>query len=122
MVFEIKIDQDEAEIVKYIGSERVSVVPENIEGRSVTAIGPYTFSEHGKDLREVILPDTIRRIGRYAFYGCANLQKIVLTDALQDIGGGVFTGCRIWEIEVDLYRGQKCCLQVLLQKIDFVFR
>lgn len=119
MVFEVKIDQDKAEIVKYVGSGSAVIVPENIEGRSVTALGPYTFSEHGKDLREVILPDTVRRIGRYAFYGCANLQKIVLTDTLQDIGGGVFTGCRIREIEVDLYHGRKCCLRDIVAENRF---
>lgn len=119
MVFEVKIDQDKAEIIKYVGSGSAVIVPENIEGRSVTALGPYTFSEHGKDLREVILPDTVRRIGRYAFYGCANLQKIVLTDTLQDIGGGVFTGCRIREIEVDLYHGRKCCLRDIVAENRF---
>lgn len=119
MVFEVKIDQDKAEVENYTGEERLVAVPDQIEGRQVVSIGPYAFSESGKELREVVLPDTVRRIGKYAFYGCANLQKLVLTDALQDIAGGVFTGCRIREIEVDLYRGQKCCLRDIVAENRF---
>ena len=46
----------------------------------------------GNALEEVVIPETVRRIGRYCFYNCASLEKITFGSALQDWGAGAFTG------------------------------
>lgn len=114
MVFQIKIDQEEAEVTEYVGNGSVASVPKEAKGCQVTSVGAYAFSKAGRNLTEVHLPETVKRIGRYAFYGCAKLEKLVLTDTLTDIAGGVFTGCRLRELEIDLYRGTKCCLRDII--------
>lgn len=47
----------------------------------------------GDRLEEIILPETLRRAGRYCFYNCGNLRRIEFHGALSDWGSGVFTGC-----------------------------
>ena len=46
----------------------------------------------GNALEEIVIPNTMRRIGRYCFYNCANLEKMTFGGALQDWGAGAFTG------------------------------
>lgn len=57
----------------------------------IEVIPDYGFSGR-TDLEEVILPETVRKIGRYAFYNCRNLRKITFFSQIQDIGCGAFTG------------------------------
>ncbi len=47
----------------------------------------------GDRLSAVSLPDTVKAIGDYAFYGCGNLETISFTDSLERIGSGAFMGC-----------------------------
>lgn len=148
MNFSFKINQEEAELLNCLpdsneditenasgsnGADEILEVPNQTDGYPVTAVGAYAFSasggpgaEHvgnvGGSLRELRLPESVRKIGRYAFYGCAGLEKIVLTDALTDIAGGVFTGCRLKEVEIHLYNGEKCCLRDIIAENRFCLR
>lgn len=47
----------------------------------------------GDRLAEIILPQTIRRVGRYCFYNCGKLRRIEFHGELSDWGSGAFTGC-----------------------------
>ncbi len=47
----------------------------------------------GDRLEEIVLPVTIRRVGRYCFYNCGNLRRIEFHGELSDWGSGAFTGC-----------------------------
>ncbi|MCD2492945.1 leucine-rich repeat domain-containing protein [Lacrimispora sp. NSJ-141] len=47
----------------------------------------------GDRLSAVSLPDTVKVIGDYAFYGCGNLETISFTDSLKRIGSGALMGC-----------------------------
>lgn len=50
---------------------------------------------------EVYLPDTILRIGAYAFWHCDRLEKIVFPKQLKVLGQGVFGECsRLSEVEL----------------------
>ena len=51
------------------------------------------FAVFPKDIKTLILPDTLRRIGSYAFEGCYELEKVVLPKVLFSIGEGAFCGC-----------------------------
>ena len=46
-------------------------IPAEINGKPVTTIGPFAFFEN-EALTEVILPETIKVIGKGAFYGCSS--------------------------------------------------
>lgn len=128
MEFSFKINQGEAELLSYAGESGFVEVPEAYEKVPVTAVGAYAFSEAGpkaaagRKLYEIRLPGSVKRIGRYAFYGCAGLKKIALTDTLTDIAGGVFTGCRLEEAEIDLFAGEKCCLRDIIAENRYCLR
>lgn len=47
----------------------------------------------GNRLEEIVLPPTLRRVGRYCFYNCEKLHKITFYGRMSDWGSGVFTGC-----------------------------
>lgn len=47
----------------------------------------------GNIVKELILPEHLRKIGRYAFYNCFSLRKISFGGELRDIGAGALTGC-----------------------------
>ena len=54
----------------------------------VTAIGESAFE--GADMTSVEIPDTVRSIGDYAFFGCAGLTSVVLPSSLERIGDDAF--------------------------------
>ena len=47
----------------------------------------------GERLEEIVLPLTVRRVGRYCFYNCGNLRRLEFHGGLSDWGSGAFTGC-----------------------------
>ena len=87
------------EIRGYKGSGRVVEVPASIGGIPVTKIANNAFSSdkaNGESLNritEFILPDSVREIGNYAFYGCYSLKKVRLPETLDGLGKGAFMNC-----------------------------
>lgn len=68
------------------------VVPEAVDGVTITAIGNDAFSGSEK-VKNVQLPDTITTIGDKAFYECKNLTQINLPSGINSIGVSAFTSC-----------------------------
>ena len=60
----------------------------------------------GCGLEEVILPDSIKKIGDSAFGGWQKLEKIVMPASLEELGEYVFKGCDSLE-EVDMSKVTK---------------
>ena len=54
--------------------------------------GTEEISE-GQALRRVFLPDSVKKIGAYAFHGCAALERVSLPANLQEISLRMFDGC-----------------------------
>lgn len=78
------------EVVKYIGTNKATQVPDFI-----TKIGENAFSN--RDVEKVILPPRLRLIGKNAFSWCEHLKEIVLPDELQMIDDGAFSNCSTLE-------------------------
>jgi hypothetical protein len=89
-----------AVITGFEGSVTDLVVPEEIEGHRVEAIGNHAFSGR-QDLLSVELPGSIRILYGFAFHNCRKLKKITLFDSLQDYYDGVCRQCDSLE-EVDI--------------------
>ena len=68
------------------------VIPETIDGYTVTAIGSNAFIDCG--LTSAILPDTVKTIGESAFEGNYDMTAIRLPDSLTTIGESSFAHCR----------------------------
>ncbi len=87
-------------LVRYEGTLESVDVPSGEEGCPVTEIGSYAFAERG--LKQLSIPETVGRVGRYAFYNCRQLESLKIPAGLMDFGAGAFTGChRLSDITVD---------------------
>lgn len=76
-------------ITAYSGEESLVIVPEKIEGKSVTAIGDKAFYEN-HSITKVLLPEGIESIGKAAFAKCAYVEYIFLPSTVREVGEGAF--------------------------------
>ena len=68
----------------------------------MTELGEKVFAQTG--VEEVFLPKTLRRLGRYCFYGCENLSHIHFYGGPLETGGGFLAACgRLRELTCLLY-------------------
>jgi len=91
--FEYSTTENGISITKYSGSSSFVIVPENINGILVTNIGDNAFRDH-KEIKEVIIPDSIVSIGNYAFCECRGLKAIELPDKISFAGDHMLYNCR----------------------------
>lgn len=68
-------DDGTARIVRYVGSEEIARIPEELKGIKVTAIGDGAFDSNEK-VRSISIPDGITTIGNNPFSACSNLGNI----------------------------------------------
>ena len=85
------VENGEVTLTGYIGGEEKVSVPDTIDGKRVVRIGKETFRETA--VREVVLPDTVRVIDWFAFYGCYGLKSITLPASITKVEYGAFDGC-----------------------------
>ena len=70
-----------------IGNDKVIYIPEGF-----THIDEYVFNEN-IDIEKVIMPTTVKNIGRYAFCNCPNLREVVFNNKIEQIDEGAFSKC-----------------------------
>lgn len=44
-------------------------------------------------LKSVVIPSSVKHVGKWAFYYCRNLEKVVIEDGVRTVGDGAFAGC-----------------------------
>ncbi len=72
----------------------------------------------GNNLKELVLPGSVRRVGRYCLYNCGALEQLEFDSALSDWGSGVFTGCHhIRKIRLYLGEDGKSSLKQMLDEV-----
>ena len=82
-----------AVITKYTGMQKFKIIiPQRIRDHEVTAIGDDVFRNQ-RNLRIIVLPDSLREIGRNAFRGCTALNTVRFPDSLTKIGACAFESC-----------------------------
>ena len=78
-------------------------------GHGVTRVGDQAFdggetdiSSHfsTENIKAVSLPDTLKSIGREAFYNCINLENIDIPNSVKTIEGNAFSYCKITKIVI----------------------
>ena len=77
--------------VKYSGNDTDVVVPSEIDGKKVTALGDYAFSS--SECESVVLPDSITSIGSSIFYGTPKPKTVNLPTSIPTITTWLLTGC-----------------------------
>lgn len=68
--------------------EKQQIMPEGIE-----EIKNYAF--YGSDLELLVFPNSLKRIGDFAFADCDNLRKITINKGIEHIGDSVFHNCHL---------------------------
>lgn len=82
----------------YIGSEQEITIPSTINGCKVVSVGSHRV--FGKNLKKIIIPDTVDYISQYAFQDCSNLKSVVIPDSVKEIGEGAFRFTALEEINI----------------------
>lgn len=69
-------------------------IPDQIDGRTVTAIGhdAFNLSGHYEYLETIIIPESITDIGYRAFLGCFAMKSVKLPEGVKHLGQHAF-GC-----------------------------
>lgn len=92
--FEYKITGSEAALIKYSGSSEELVIPSETDSFDVCTIGDGYEQIARKDLLEYVsVPDSVRLISDYAFFEMKNLKNVVLGNSVETIGRYAFDGC-----------------------------
>ncbi len=84
-------ENNQAIITKYNGNSWSVYIPKEIDGYKIVAIGNGAFKQ--KSVGNVVIPDTVKTIGIYAFYECFNLKSIIVPASVSSIGSGAFMDC-----------------------------
>ena len=116
-------DNGHVELLQYVGSSEVVVIPQTWKGKEITSIASYVFGVNS-NVKAIRLSDSItdisygafganqnleiavcgsglKTIGEAAFQNCENLNTIVLNEGLESIDGLAFSGCKsLMEIEI----------------------
>lgn len=76
----------------YIGEEKDVIVPNKIDGYTVTGVGDRAFLGC-TSLTSITIPDSVTSIGSSAFAGCTSLESVTIPDSVTSIDGYAFSGC-----------------------------
>ncbi len=85
----VLFNKDKSELITYPAGKTDS---EYVIPNSVTRIGRYAFSGC-KSLTSITIPDSVTSIGDYAFEGCTSLTSITIPNSVTSIGNSAFSGC-----------------------------
>ncbi len=75
----------------YNTSEKCVEVPEYADGVQIQEIGEYCFMGN-KNIEKVVLPESVTKIGAFAFSNCPNL-KTVIASGVTECGRYCFSNC-----------------------------
>ena len=76
------IPSDECAITSYTGTDKVVVIPEEINGKKVAYLSSNAFFNN-KDIEGVYVPDTVKAIGEGCFFYDDNLKVVRLSENLE---------------------------------------
>ncbi len=65
---------------------------------SIMSIGQSAFSS--STLNDVVIPETVKTIGNYAFSKCKDLKKAVVNGGMESMGTHLFDGCESLETAI----------------------
>ena len=83
-------------INRYTGDDKTVLIPPEIDGLQVGAIGSLLFfggESSQASVRKVVVPDGVTKINQNAFTECVNVTEVVLPDSVTTFRGGVFQNC-----------------------------
>ena len=91
IIYDVSADGTYAEVIGYEGTATKIRIAETYNGLPVTSIYKDVFRD--KNIISVIIPDSIKEIGNYAFYSCDSLTFVVIGNGVTTIGEYAFSHC-----------------------------
>ena len=79
-------------IVRYTGNAVRVVIPSELDGQTVVAVGNGAFQDC-RFLQSVSLPDSVTTIGVDAFRECDSLSEVTFGAGVSSVGDMAFVGC-----------------------------
>lgn len=80
-------------LIKYTGTDTDVIIPEG-----VTSIGKYAFSGSfgwgNQNLQSVVIPEGVTSIGNDAFLNCKNLHSVTVPESVTSIGNSAWKNCQ----------------------------
>ena len=91
LVWSVKKDKEShtCSLIHYKGTAEHIVIPEEVDGFTVTRVGNMV----SKNIKSIVLPDTVRELTDNAFLGCEKLESIDIGKGLWKLGVSAFSGC-----------------------------
>ena len=86
------VENGEATVTGYNGSDTILNIPAVIDGYTVTKIGRQAF-RNKNEIDYVVVPDTVRIIDNDAFYRMSDLISVTLGSNITSIGENAFYEC-----------------------------
>ena len=96
---------DEYHITYVNGYTGDIVIPEEVNGYTVTAIDENAFmNDWGTEeltISSIDIPSTIKKIGKFAFYNCLLLKKLTIPASVETIGEQIIAGSGVQKLTVE---------------------
>lgn len=92
------LDKNNIKINRYIGEEKVIVIPQKIDDHHVVSIDKGAFTN--LDIDELILATSLSIVFKEAFVDC-QIKQLVFFDNLISISDESFTNCRLEKIRIN---------------------
>lgn len=88
-------------ITKYLGEDKIVVIPKKMNGKNVVELGDQAFVNNEK-LEGVKIADTITTLGIGGFANCINLKVVAMGDSVKELKNQVFLMCEsLQEVELN---------------------
>ena len=88
----VELDEDSVMITGYDGKSNIVVIPEKIDGKTVTKIESYVFA-NDSTVEAIKFPDTLTELGDFIFTNNKNLQILILGNGLETISKNMCLCC-----------------------------
>lgn len=85
-------ENGDVELLRYLGSSEIVVIPATWNGKEITSIASYVFANQSS-VKAIRLSDSIKTIKGGAFGLNAALEIVVCGAGLEEIGEGAFQNC-----------------------------
>ena len=88
----VVLEDGTAELTGYKGQAKTLLIPSQLDGHDVSAIGEFAF-ESCFELESVTIPPSVKKIGLGAFYECKGIKNLSISEGTTQIGECAFYGC-----------------------------
>lgn len=82
----------DVELLRYLGSSEIVVIPESWNGKQITTISSYVFGVQS-NVKAVRIADSVKTVLEFAFSMNTNLELVICGSGVTELGNSAFQGC-----------------------------